>query len=206
MMNVYQNPGKDKWKTLLARPFTDNSRTRRKVWRILKAVQKEGDAAIKKYSLQFDKIESTHLLVSKAEMDTCAGLLSPGLRTAIQTAAANIEKFHSVQKMAEDVIETMPGIYCWRREVAIETVGLYVPGGTAPLFSTVLMLAIPARLAGCKEIILCTPPGKDGNIHPAILYAACITGVSKIYKVGGAQAIAAMGYGTETIQGVSKIF
>jgi histidinol dehydrogenase len=169
-------------------------------------VQSEGDAALIRFTAQFDGVQLDKITVSEIEKAGAASLVSHELKAAIEQAASNIRTFHSKQLTPAEVIETMPGVRCWRKSIGIERVGIYIPGGTAPLFSTVLMLAIPAQLAGCKEIILCTPPQKDGTIHPAVLYSAQVAGVTKIYKVGGAQAIAALTFGTETIPAVSKIF
>jgi histidinol dehydrogenase len=169
-------------------------------------VKLEGDSALYRFTQSFDKVELHDLLVSKQELTASKDSLSPDLVTAIQQAKSNIETFHLSQGCREQPVETMPGVRCWRTSRPIEKIGLYIPGGSAPLFSTVLMLAIPAQIAGCKEVILCTPPQKDGTIHPAIIYAAGITGVLKIFKVGGAQAIAAMALGTQSIPRVDKIF
>jgi histidinol dehydrogenase len=173
---------------------------------ILNRVKKSGDQAIRDLTLQFDKVSIGELEVTKEEMKEARENIHPSLKQAIQTAADNITKFHSEQKRDTRVVETMPGVKCWRKAVPITKVGIYIPGGTAPLFSTVLMLGVPASLAGCSEIILCTPPSRDGKIHPAILFAAETVGITRIFKVGGAQAIAAMTYGTETIPDVYKIF
>lgn len=173
---------------------------------ILEDVKREGDAAVRKYSLQFDKVAPSELLVSAAELAEGAAQVPDELKAAIRAAKDHIEAFHRAQVREEEVVETAPGVRCWRRFVAIEKVGLYIPGGSAPLFSTLLMLGIPARIAGCGEIVLCSPPDKLGLLHPAILYAAQLVGVTKIFKVGGVQAIGAMAYGTETIPQVYKIF
>ncbi|WP_333801267.1 histidinol dehydrogenase [Phnomibacter sp.] len=173
---------------------------------VMQAVQQEGDAALLRFTTQFDGVELQHIAVSDIEKAQAAGMLSNELKAAIEQAAANIRFFHSKQLAPAEVVETMPGVRCWRKSLGIERVGIYVPGGTAPLFSTVLMLAVPAQLAGCKEIVLCTPPQKDGTVHPAVLYSAQVAGVSQIFKAGGAQAVAAMTYGTESIPAVSKIF
>jgi histidinol dehydrogenase len=205
-MNVYNNPAKESWKELTLRPQLELGFLESSVRNILNRVKKSGDQAIRELTLQFDKVEGQGLEVTKAEMNDAAQNVAPALKKAIQTAAENITKFHSAQKRDPLVMETMPGVKCWRKAVPITKVGIYIPGGTAPLFSTVLMLGIPASLAGCSEIILCTPPAKDGKIHSAILFAAALVGITKIFKVGGAQAIAAMTYGTETIPNVYKIF
>jgi histidinol dehydrogenase len=205
-MNVYNNPGKEKWKELIQRPQLELGFLESSVRNILNRVKKSGDHAIRELTLQFDKVALQDLEVSEVEMAEARRLVSAPLQEAIQMAADNISRFHNAQKREPVVIETMPGVKCWRKAVPISKVGIYIPGGTAPLFSTVLMLAIPARLAGCSEVILCTPPGKDGKIDPAILFAAGHVGVTRIFKTGGAQAIAAMAYGTETIPNVYKIF
>jgi histidinol dehydrogenase len=176
------------------------------VKKILDKVKDKGDKAVRKYTKDFDGVKLKKLAVSKKEIKTAENLLSQELKDAIQQAKSNIEKFHRSQIEETKVVETMPGINCWRKSVGIEKVGIYIPGGSAPLFSTVLMLAIPAVIADCKETILCTPPSKDGSINPAILYAATLCGITKIFKAGGVQAIAAMAYGTETIPKVFKIF
>ncbi|WP_347394752.1 histidinol dehydrogenase, partial [Parabacteroides leei] len=173
---------------------------------VLNEVRNEGDVAVKRYEEKFDKVKLSALQVSEAEMQEAYGLVSDDLKQAIRTAKDNIEKFHASQRFSGQKIETTPGVTCWQKAVAIEKVGLYIPGGTAPLFSTVLMLAVPAHIAGCKEIVLCTPPDKEGKVHPAILFAAKTAGVSKIFKAGGIQAIAAMAYGTESVPKVYKIF
>jgi histidinol dehydrogenase len=184
----------------------DNEAVVEKVKPILQRVKQEGDAAVKAYTIQFDGTAPEQLQVTEEALMEAEGLISDALKLAIQQAAANIEVFHRHQVKPEPAVETMPGIVCWRQWVGIEKVGLYIPGGSAPLFSTLLMLAIPARLAGCRQIVLCTPPSAAGTIHPAILYAARVAGVTNIYKAGGAQAIAAMAYGTATIPNVYKIF
>jgi histidinol dehydrogenase len=206
MMKLIKNPPKDQWKELLKRPGFDAGRLREKVLHIIDEVRRDGDAALRKFSLEFDGVQLNDFAVSSAEINNSASAINTELKEAIKIASANIRKYHQSQMPETKVIETMPGVRCWQRSVGIERVGLYIPGGTAPLFSTVLMLAIPAAIAGCREIILFTPPGKNGQVHPAILYAASLSGVKKIYKTGGAQAIAAMAYGTETIDPVYKIF
>jgi histidinol dehydrogenase len=205
-MKVYINPAKSTWEEITERPAMDTAAVMEKVKPILQQVRGRGDVALRELTLQFDGSAPENFLVSPAEIAGAAGEVSAELKSAIQQAAANIELFHQKQLVSEEPVTTMPGITCWRRWVGIEKVGLYIPGGTAPLFSTLLMLAIPARIAGCKQIVLCTPPAKDGTIHPAILYAAGVAGVTAIFKVGGAQAIAAMAYGTESIPKVYKIF
>jgi histidinol dehydrogenase len=205
-MNTYINPARNEWKQLLARPAMDTAALEKTVSKILKAVREKGDKAVKKYCREFDKVSLRKLQVSEKEIKDAEKLLDKELKQAIKQAAANIRYFHEKQSAPVEVVETMPGVYCWRKSIGIEKVGLYIPGGTAPLFSTILMLAIPANIAGCKEIVLCSPPSKDGSLHPAILYAALLVGVTKIFKVGGVQAIAAMAYGTESIPQVYKIF
>lgn len=205
-MNTYINPVRNDWKQLLARPAMDTTALEKTVSKILKAVREKGNKAVKKYSREFDKVSLRKLQVSEKEIKDAEKLLDKELKQAIKQAAANIRYFHEKQLTPVEVVETMPGVYCWRKSTGIEKVGLYIPGGTAPLFSTILMLAIPAKIAGCKEIVLCSPPSKDGSLHPAILYAASLVGVTKIFKVGGVQAIAAMAYGTESIPQVYKIF
>jgi histidinol dehydrogenase len=205
-MKIVAYPLRKDWKDLLRRPSLEPFALEKKVKKILGKVKAGGDKTIKKLTKEFDGAKVKNLLVSEKEMDQALGLVAPELKEAINIARDNITAFHQSQLQEEQVIETMPGVKCWRRSVGIEKVGLYIPGGTAPLFSTVLMLAIPAKLAGCKEIVLCTPPQKDGTVNPVVLFAAQLTGVTKIFKAGGAQAIAAMGYGTESIPKVYKIF
>lgn len=205
-MQIIQYPSKDSLQEIVRRPALDTAALERTVSSVLADVKENGDAAVRKYSLQFDKAVTDILSVSEGEMTEAAGKLGEDLKAAIQQAKSNIEKFHLAQKENGQVIETMPGVRCWRKAVGIEKVGLYIPGGTAPLFSTILMLGIPAKLAGCREIVLCTPPAADGSIHPAILYAAQQTGITKVFRIGGVQAIAAMAYGTESVPKVYKIF
>ncbi|HTD94689.1 MAG TPA: histidinol dehydrogenase [Chitinophagaceae bacterium] len=205
-MQLILLPNPQQWPDLLRRPALEASTLDKDVRRILLKVKKGGDKAIKKLTLDIDGVKTKDLLVSAAEIRNATADVPAGLQKAIGIAASNIEKFHSSQLHEERVVETMPGVKCWRKSVPIERIGLYIPGGTAPLFSTVLMLGIPARLAGCREIILCTPPQTKGMINPAILYAAQLAGITRIYKAGGAQAIAAMAYGTESIPKVYKIF
>nr|HPZ87482.1 histidinol dehydrogenase [Flavihumibacter sp.] len=204
IVNVY--PARKTWPTLLKRPTMDHQSLLQKVRPILEAVKAEGDAAVTRYTLAFDAAVPAQVKVSTAEIDQAKNLLSDELKAAIQQAAANIRRFHLTQRETTEAIETMEGVRCWRQSVGIEKVGLYIPGGTAPLFSTLLMLGIPAVIAGCKEIVLCSPPAKDGSLHPAILFAASEIGIRQIFKVGGVQAIAAMAYGTATIPKVYKIF
>lgn len=205
-MIIDRYPKEEIWKEILQRPALNVSGLYDNVQAILDRVREEGDKALFEYEKMFDKIELQTLAVSEKELAEAAQSVSEELKTAIQTAAKNIEKFHSAQKQESKKIETTPGVTCWQKAVPITSVGLYIPGGSAPLFSTVLMLAIPARIAGCSEIVLCTPPDKNGNINPAILYAAQVAGVNRFFKLGGSQAIAAMAYGTESVPKVSKIF
>lgn len=190
----------------MRRPALDVEALRGTVGEVLEHVRTEGDSAVLAYEEKFDKVKLSSLAVTVDEMDEAARLISPELKRAIEVAHENIEKFHSAQNFEGKRVETRCGVTCWQKAVAIEKVGLYIPGGTAPLFSTVLMLATPARIAGCGEIVLCTPPLRDGSVHPAILYAARVAGVSRIFKVGGVQAIGAMAYGTESVPKVYKIF
>lgn len=205
-MIIDRYPKEEIWKEILQRPALNVSGLYDNVQAILDRVREDGDKALFEYEKMFDKIELQTLAVSEKELAEAAKSVSEELKSAIQTAAKNIEKFHSAQKQEFKKIETTPGVTCWQKAVPITSVGLYIPGGSAPLFSTVLMLAIPARIAGCSEIVLCTPPDKNGNINPAILYAAQVAGVNRFFKLGGSQAIAAMAYGTESVPKVSKIF
>jgi histidinol dehydrogenase len=205
-MQLYNNPSRETWKQLAQRPQIELEFLESSIRNILNRVKKSGDQALKDLTLQFDKVSIDDLAVSSSEIAEAERSLSPELKDAIRVAAANIEKFHKAQRRETMKVETTSGVVCWRKAVAIDKVGIYIPGGSAPLFSTVLMLGIPARLAECKEIILCSPPDKQGKINPAILFAANLVGVTKIFRVGGAQAIAAMAYGTETIPNVYKIF
>jgi histidinol dehydrogenase len=205
-MKKYLYPEKDSWDNLCKRPAIDKTNLEEQVREILTRVRSGSDEALHFFSEKFDGVSGGNLKVSLNEIEDSLKVVPEELKKAINIAKANIEKFHSAQMIKEEVVETTKGVRCWRKSVAIEKIGLYIPGGSAPLFSTVLMLGIPARLAGCKEIILCTPSGKDGKINPLILYAAWLTGITEIYKVGGAQAIAAMAYGTASIKKVYKIF
>ncbi|MDR2969410.1 MAG: histidinol dehydrogenase [Tannerellaceae bacterium] len=205
-MEVIKYPPEEQWESLAERPALDVSGLFDTVRQILDDVRREGDAAVRRYEEKYDKAVLSDLHVSPREWDEADKQLPDELKQAIRTAKRNIEQFHAAQKFNSQKIETTPGVTCWQKAVAIEKVGLYIPGGTAPLFSTVLMLGVPARIAGCREIILCTPPGRDGKIHPAILFAAREAGVSLVCKAGGIQAIAAMACGTETIPKVYKIF
>jgi histidinol dehydrogenase len=206
MMKTIIYPKKVTWITFCKRPGTTNENLDSTVKNILDDVRQRGDKALSDYSLKFDKTIMKGIKVSEQEIRESADKVSDDIKQAIDTAYRNIEKFHRAQLINEEAVETMPGVICRRKNVAIEKVGIYVPGGSAPLFSTVLMLVIPAKIAGCREIIMCTPPDKDGKINPLILYSALVTGVTDIYRVGGAQAVAALAYGTETIPRVDKIF
>ena len=205
-MEIIKYPSKEDWSSLVKRPALDVTTLFDTVRTVLDEVRQEGDAAVKRYEEKFDKVTLANLQVSEAEIEEACELVSEELKQAIRTAKDNIEKFHASHRFTGHKVETTPGVTCWQKAVAIEKVGLYIPGGTAPLFSTVLMLAVPAHIAGCKEIVLCTPPNKEGKVHPAILFAARTAGVSKIVKAGGIQAIAAMAYGTESVPKVYKIF
>lgn len=205
-MKKYINPNKSQWPEILMRPAFDNTLLKEKVSAVLSDVRQNGNAAIKKYTEQFDGVSLDAIQVTQQEIDEAIGSVPQQLKDAITIAANNIRLFHERQITSVEQIETRPGVVCWRKSVGIDKVGLYIPGGSAPLFSTVLMLAIPASIAGCKEIILCSPPDKKGRLHPAILFSAQLAGVTKMYKAGGVQAIAAMAYGTETIPQMYKIF
>ncbi len=205
-MKIIENPLQESLPKLLQRPAMDHAALYTVVQDVLDAVKMEGDRAVVSYTQKFDGVAIDHVMVGEAEINEAALIVAPALKEAIQLAANNIRFFHEAQVTASVIIETMPGVSCWRKSVGIDKVGLYIPGGSAPLFSTVLMLGIPAVIAGCKEIILCTPPAANGKVHPAILYAATVVGIKKIYKIGGVQAIAAMAYGTETVPQVYKIF
>lgn len=205
-MKTIKYPTKSEWNEILKRPTMDSSSLEDKVKTILSDIQLNGDTAIKKYALMFDNVAINTLAVSEEELNTAENKISSELKAAILQAKNNIETFHALQKESVQEIKTTSGVKCWRKSVGIEKVGLYIPGGSAPLFSTVLMLGIPAKLAGCKDIVLCTPPDKNGTINPAILFAAKIVGITKIFKAGGVQAIGAMTYGTESVPRVYKIF
>jgi histidinol dehydrogenase len=206
LLQIIENPARQQWTDLMARPLYHSSGLNENVSKILIDVKHRGDKAVDEFTLQFDKVNFDDRRVSEADIDEAEWKLDDKLKKAIIQAKQNITTFHKNQINSEPFVETNPGIKCWRRSVAIEKVGLYIPGGTAPLFSTLLMLGVPATLAGCEEIIICTPPQKDGTVHPAILYSAKLMGIQKIFRVGGVQAIAAMAYGTETIPAVYKIF
>ena len=205
-MNKIFNPKPESWSDILKRPTQTIDDIEFTVKEIFKEVQKKGDVAVAKYTSLFDGAKFENIEVSITEIEEAIALIPEGLKSAIQLAKSNIEKFHSAQKTAKVVVETIEGVNCWQEKRPIQKIGLYIPGGTAPLFSTVLMLAVPANIAGCNEIVLCSPPDKTGNINPAILYAAHLCGVTKIVKIGGIQAIAAMTFGTESIPKVYKIF
>ena len=205
-MNVIKYPGREDWASLTSRPHLDVSQLNSVVSGVLDDVRANGDKAVKAYELKFDHAQLNSLQVSEKEMKEARKLVSKDLEEAIRLAHYNIRLFHRSQRFNSKKVETGPGVKCWQKSVAIERVGLYIPGGTAPLFSTVLMLATPAKIAGCKEIVLCTPPNSEGKVNPAILLAAKTAGVSKIFKVGGVQAIGAMAFGTESIPKVFKIF
>jgi len=205
-MNIIRYPAKDTWPQIVARPHLDMSELNQTVAAVLNDVRQRGDEAVKGYELKFDHVDLSTLAVSEDEMAAADKTVGRDLRRAIELAHHNIQLFHEAQRFEGKKVETQPGVTCWQKSVAIERVGLYIPGGTAPLFSTVLMLATPAKIAGCKEIVLCTPPGRDGNVNAAILVAARVAGVSKIFKIGGVQAIGAMAFGTESVPKVYKIF
>jgi histidinol dehydrogenase len=205
-MKTISNPAPAKWEKLAKRPEIRPDKLRKMVNDVFRDIAKQGDRAVLKYSRKFDYPEQTSLSVEQSMIDKAADNLSQQLKQSIDLARQNIEKFHLSQREVPVVVETVPGVTCWRESRAIEKVGIYIPGGSAPLFSTVLMLAIPAKIAGCSEIVLCTPPDKFGNIHPAILYTAQLTGVTKIFAIGGMQAVGAMTFGTESVPKTDKIF
>lgn len=205
-MDAILFPKKESWEGLCKRPLLNNANLEIPVRNILKRVKSGGDKALVEYAALFDKVTLSEIKVPDTELKESTAAIPGELKRAIKLAMKNIEKFHQLQIISEDPVETLPGVKCWRKSIPFDTVGLYIPGGSAPLFSTVLMLAIPAKIAGCSRVILCTPPGADGKVNPLIIYAANLTGITEIYKTGGAQAIAAMAYGTETVPRVSKIF
>ena len=205
-MILISNPDKSQWQEILKRPVMNTENLFDTVRSVIDRVKEEGDRAVLEYEEKFDKVVLASLAVSEEEQQEAENLVSEDLKAAIRLAKQNIETFHAAQRFEGKKVQTQPGVTCWQKAVAIEKVGLYIPGGTAPLFSTVLMLAVPARIAGCKEIVLCTPPGRDGKVHPAVLFAAKVAGVNRIFKAGGIQAIAAMAYGTESVPKVYKIF
>ena len=206
IMKMYINPEKNTWQQILQRPAFDYRQLESKVSAILEDVKLNGNVAVKKYTASFDGVELNEFEVTEKEITEAEANVDDNLKAAIEMARKNITAFHNSQKEEINKVETSTGVLCWRRSVAIEEVGLYIPGGTAPLFSTLLMLGIPAVLAGCKDIIVCTPPDKNGRINPVILYVAQLIGIKNIYKIGGVQAIAAMSYGTQTVSKVNKIF
>ena len=206
-MKIVHYPRKgEEWNELISRPHLDVSQLNATVGNVLSDVRQHGDEAVRKYEEMFDHVSLDALAVSQAELDEAETLVSPELRQALEMAHENIARFHESQRFEGQKVTTQPGVDCWQKSVPIEKVGLYIPGGTAPLFSTVLMLATPAKIAGCREIVLCTPPNREGKVNPAILMAARIAGVSRIFKAGGVQAIGAMAYGTESVPRVYKIF
>ncbi len=205
-MILISNPDKSQWQEILKRPVMNTENLFDTVRSVIDRVKAEGDRAVLDYEEKFDKVVLASLAVSEEEQQEAENLVSEDLKAAIRLAKQNIETFHAAQRFEGKKVQTQPGVTCWQKAVAIEKVGLYIPGGTAPLFSTVLMLAVPAKIAGCKEIVLCTPPGRDGKVHPAVLFAAKVAGVNRIFKAGGIQAIAAMAYGTESVPKVYKIF
>lgn len=205
-MEIIKYPSKAQWASCLTRPLMDHTALFETVRGVLNEIRNEGDAALRRLEEKFDKVVLSSLSVTEEEWNECDCLLSDELKTSIETAAQNIRTFHTAQWPELKKVTTSEGVTCWQKAVPIEKVGLYIPGGTAPLFSSVLMLALPAKIAGCKKIVLCTPPDKNGKVHPAILYAAKTAGVSSIYKLGGIQAIGAMAYGTESVEKVYKIF
>lgn len=205
-MILIDYPEKSQWQELLKRPVMNTESLFGTVQGIIDRVKAGGDEAVLQYEMQFDKVSLSALAVSSEEFDEAENLIDEELKAAIRLAAGNISAFHAAQRFVGKKVETKPGVTCWQKAVPIEKVGLYIPGGTAPLFSTVLMLAVPACIAGCREIVLCTPPGKDRKVHPAVLFAARVAGVQRVFKAGGVQAIAAMAYGTESIPKVYKIF
>ncbi len=205
-MKIIRYPKQTEWDSIIQRPLFDTLKVDHVVNEILEDIKQHGDSAVKQYTKKFDNADIQTLSVSKKTINEAGGQLEPGLKKAMDEALSNITTFHQAQQQPIQKVETAPGVQCWQKSVAIENVGFYIPGGTAPLFSTVLMLGIPGKIAGCRKMILCTPPDEDGNIHPAILYAAQLVGITRVYKTGGAQAIGAMAYGTETIPKVHKIF
>lgn len=205
-MTIYQYPDPSTYASLLQRPVADAVSLEQTVRKVLDDVKQNGDEAVIRYTVQFDKAKLDSLQVPAADFEEAERSLSTELKQAILTANENISTFHSKQVSAPEIIETMPGIQCWRKSVGIEKVGLYIPGGSAPLFSTILMLGVPASIAGCREIVLCSPPDQNGKLHPAILFAAKVVGVTKVFRIGGVQAIAAMAYGTASVPKVYKIF
>lgn len=206
-MNILRYPSPAALSAALARPTDSSAASRREqVADLLAAIRSEGDAAVRRFALKFEGAAPAHFSVAEADFVAAEAVLPAALKAAIRQAYANIRTFHAAQREPPMEVETMPGVRCWRKSVPIERVGLYVPGGTAPLFSTVLMLGVPAQLAGCQQVVLCTPPQRDGQAHPAVLFAAGLCGIRRVFRIGGAQAIGAMAYGTETVPQVWKIF
>ena len=205
-MKLINNPDRAQWAEILRRPVMNTENLFDTVREIIGRVRAEGDRAVLEMEAKFDRVKLASLAVTEDELKAAAEQIDEKLKNAIRLAKQNIETFHAAQRFEGRKVETMPGVTCWQKAVAIEKVGLYIPGGTAPLFSTVLMLAVPAKIAGCKEIVLCTPPDSEGRVHPAILFAAQVAGVNRIFKIGGVQAIASMAYGTESVPKVYKKF
>jgi len=205
-MKVFKHPAREQWGEFLQRPTVDITEIKKLVVSILENVKTKGDKKVLEYTEKYDNVKLENLAVSQQEFDACDEFVSDELKEAMKVAYKNILTFHTTHRENYHVVETMPGVRCWRRALPIEKVGLYIPSGTAPLFSTVLMLGIPAKLMGCKEIVVCVPPQADGTVHPAVLYAAKMVGLKSVFKIGGAQAIAAMAYGTESVPKVYKIF
>ncbi|MFW5658059.1 MAG: histidinol dehydrogenase [Bacteroidota bacterium] len=206
LLEIIKNPERKEWEKILRRPRVNSYQIENEVLNILEQVKNYGDDSVRKFTLEFDGIWPDDFKVTAEELEASLKQVSDSFKKSVKTAIANIQRFHELQKITVKPVETTPGVKCWIKSVPIEKVGLYVPGGTAPLFSTLLMLGIPAKVAGCNEIVVCTPPDEEGNINPAILYCANILGITELYKVGGVQAIAAMAYGTESIPSVYKIF
>ena len=205
-MKFYNNPPQSEWAEICSRPALESGNLNAIIEDIFNTVATSGDKALRDYTLKFDNVRVDQLLVSQEEIENAATQISSELKVSIALAINNVRQFHTAQKLERTIIETSPGVECWQEERPIEKVGLYIPGGSAPLFSTIIMLAVPAQIAGCKELILCRPPDQQGKINPAILYTASQAGVTSIYKVGGAQAIAALTYGTESVPAVYKLF
>lgn len=205
-MQIIQKPGRSDWGDIVKRPVLDQRKMERSVGKVMEAVRRSGDRAVRKYTSAFDGVRLRRFEATPKEFREAEKMVDEDLKGAIRLAAENIRRFHEAQRHVEEEVETMPGVLCWRKAVPIERVGLYIPGGSAPLFSTILMLAIPANIAGCREVVLCSPPDATGGLHPALLYAARLTGVHRVFKIGGAQAVAAMAYGTDTVPRVDKIF
>jgi histidinol dehydrogenase len=205
-MQIIQKPGRSDWAEIIKRPVVDQRKRERSVGKVMEAVRRSGDRAVRKYTTAFDGVRLRRFEATQKEFREAEKMVDEDLKDAIRLAAGNIRRFHEAQRHRDEEVETMPGVLCWRKAVPIERVGLYIPGGSAPLFSTILMLAIPATIAGCREVVLCSPPDATGGLHPALLFAARLTGVHRVFKIGGAQAVAAMAYGTDTVPRVDKIF